>query len=54
MTEPNRTKAGTVTRRQVREIAQIKLKDLSANDVDAAARIIDGTARSMGLDVVEG
>jgi len=52
--EPNRTKAGTVTRRQVREIAQIKLKDLSANDVDAAARIIEGTARSMGLDVVEG
>jgi large subunit ribosomal protein L11 len=52
--EPNRTKVGTVTRRQVREIAQIKLKDLSANDVDAAALIIEGTARSMGLDVVEG
>ena len=52
--EPNRTKAGSVTRKQVREIAQIKLKDLSANDVDAAARIIEGTARSMGLDVVEG
>jgi len=52
--EPNRNKAGTVTRAQVREIAQQKLPDLNANDLDAAAKIIAGTARSMGLDVVEG
>jgi len=52
--EPNRTKVGSVTRAQVREIAQLKLPDLNANDVDAAAKIIAGTARSMGLDVVEG
>jgi large subunit ribosomal protein L11 len=52
--DPNRTKVGQVTRAQVREIAQIKLPDLNANDVDAAMRIIAGTARSMGLDVVEG
>jgi large subunit ribosomal protein L11 len=47
-------KVGQVTRAQVREIAQLKLPDLNANDVDAAMRIIAGTARSMGLDVVEG
>jgi large subunit ribosomal protein L11 len=52
--EPNRTKVGKVTKRQVREIAEMKLNDLSANDVDAAVRVIEGTARSMGLDVVEG
>jgi large subunit ribosomal protein L11 len=52
--EPNRTKVGTVTRAQVREIAQLKLPDLNANDIDAAMKIIAGTARSMGLDVVEG
>jgi large subunit ribosomal protein L11 len=52
--EPNRTKVGTVTRAQVREIAQLKLPDLNANDLDAATNIIAGTARSMGLDVVEG
>jgi large subunit ribosomal protein L11 len=52
--EPNRTKVGTVTRAQVREIAQLKLPDLNANDIDAAMNIIAGTARSMGLDVVEG
>jgi large subunit ribosomal protein L11 len=51
--EPNRTKVGTVTSTQVREIAQLKLADLNANDVEAGARIIAGTARSMGLDVVE-
>jgi large subunit ribosomal protein L11 len=51
--EPNRTKVGTVTTKQVREIAEMKLNDLSANDVDAAIKIISGTARSMGLDVVE-
>ena len=52
--DPSRVKVGTVTRAQVREIAQLKLPDLNANDVDAAAKIIAGTARSMGLDVVEG
>jgi large subunit ribosomal protein L11 len=51
--EPNRTKVGKVTKRQVREIAEMKLGDLSANDVDAAIKVIEGTARSMGLDVVE-
>jgi large subunit ribosomal protein L11 len=49
--EPNRTKVGTVTRDQVREIAEIKMPDLNANDVEAAMRIVAGTARSMGLDV---
>ena len=52
--EPNRNKVGTVTKAQVREIAQLKLPDLNANDIDAAMNIIAGTARSMGLDVVEG
>jgi large subunit ribosomal protein L11 len=52
--EPNRSKVGRVTRQQVREIAELKLNDLSANDVEAAIRVISGTARSMGLDVVEG
>jgi large subunit ribosomal protein L11 len=52
--EPNRNKVGTVTRAQVREIAQQKLPDLNANDLEAASKIIAGTARSMGLDVVEG
>jgi len=52
--EPNRTKVGTVTKSQVREIAELKAPDLNAHDVEAAARIVAGTARSMGLDVVEG
>ena len=52
--EPNRTKVGQVTSAQVREIAELKMPDLNANDVDAAMKIIAGTARSMGLDVVEG
>jgi large subunit ribosomal protein L11 len=52
--DPSRAKVGQVTKAQVREIAQLKLPDLNANDVDAAMRIIAGTARSMGLDVVEG
>lgn len=50
---PNRDKVGKVTRKQLREIAEIKLKDLSANDVDAAMLIIAGTARSMGLTIVD-
>jgi large subunit ribosomal protein L11 len=52
--EPNRTKVGTVTASQVREIAELKAPDLNAHDVENAMRIIQGTARSMGLDVVEG
>ncbi len=51
--EPNRNKVGKVTRDQVREIAETKMPDLNANDVEAAMRIIEGTARSMGI-VVEG
>jgi large subunit ribosomal protein L11 len=49
--EPNRNKVGSVTRDQVREIAETKLPDLNANDVDAAMKIIEGTARSMGITV---
>ena len=49
--EPNRVKVATVTKAQVREIAQLKLPDLNANDIDAATLIIAGTARSMGIDV---
>ncbi len=52
--EPNRTKVGTVTRSQVQEIAQMKMPDLNAYDVSNAMRIVEGTARSMGLEVVEG
>ena len=52
--EPNRTKVGTVTKSQVREIAELKAPDLNAHDVENASRIVAGTARSMGLDVVEG
>ena len=50
--EPNRTKVGTITGAQVREIAEKKLGDLNAHDVDQAAKIIAGTARSMGVEVV--
>ena len=49
--EPHLTKVGTVTREQVREIARIKMPDLNANDIDAAMRIVAGTARSMGIEV---
>ena len=52
--EPNREKVGTVTQSQVREIAEMKAPDLNAHDVDMAMRIVAGTARSMGIDVVEG
>jgi large subunit ribosomal protein L11 len=50
--EPNRTKVGTITDAQVRQIAEKKLADLNAHDVDQAAKIIAGTARSMGVEVV--
>ena len=49
--EPNRSKVGSVTRAQVREIAELKLPDLNATNVDAAMRMIEGTARAMGIDV---
>jgi large subunit ribosomal protein L11 len=49
--EPNKVRVGTVTRAQIREIAQTKLVDLNANDVDAAMRMVEGTARSMGIGV---
>ena len=50
--EPHRVKVGKITQAQVREIAERKLADLNANDLDAASKIIAGTARSMGVDVV--
>lgn len=51
--EPNREKVGKITRQQLREIAELKMPDLNANDIEAAMRIIEGTARNMGI-VVEG
>jgi len=50
---PGRESAGSVTRTQLREIAELKMKDLNANDIESAARIIEGSARAMGLKVVE-
>lgn len=47
--EPNRTKVGTVKRDQVREIAETKMQDLNANDIEMAMRQVEGTARSMGI-----
>ena len=49
--EPNRNKVGTVTQAQLREIAEMKMEDLNAHDLDQASKIIAGTARSMGLEV---
>ncbi|MBD1860282.1 MULTISPECIES: 50S ribosomal protein L11 [Trichocoleus] len=49
--QPNTKKVGSITRSQLREIAQTKLPDLNANDVDAAMRIVEGTARNMGITV---
>ncbi|GAC1664143.1 MAG: 50S ribosomal protein L11 [Candidatus Acidiferrum sp.] len=51
--EPNRTKVGKVTKKQVVEIAKIKLVDLNTTNIDSAVRTVMGTARNMGLDVVE-
>jgi large subunit ribosomal protein L11 len=51
---PNKDKVGTVTRSQVRKIAETKFEDLNAYDLDQADRIIEGTARSMGIEVVDG
>ena len=50
--EPNRDKVGSVTKEQVREIAETKKPDLNAFDIEAAVKIVEGTARSMGLDVI--
>jgi large subunit ribosomal protein L11 len=52
--EPGKTSAGNIRRSQLREIAEVKMKDLNANDLDAATKIIEGSARAMGLNVVEG
>jgi large subunit ribosomal protein L11 len=49
---PNKNKVGNVTKDQVREIAKLKLPDLNAFDLEAAVRTIEGTARSMGIEVV--
>ena len=49
--EPNKKKLGKVTRRQIREIAEVKLADLNTRDIEAAMRMIEGTARSMGIEV---
>ena len=51
--KPNTDKAGKLTRKQVREIAELKLKDLNAYDVDMAMRMVEGTARSMGITVTD-
>jgi len=50
---PNKVKVGTVTRKQIREIAEMKMPDLNAASIEAAMRTIEGTARSMGLTVVD-
>jgi large subunit ribosomal protein L11 len=52
--EPNKAPAGTIRRSQLAEIAEAKMKDLNANDIEAATKIIEGSARAMGLTVVEG
>ena len=49
--EPNRNKVGKVTKDQIREIAQLKMKDLNAVDLEGAIRTVEGTARSMGLEI---
>jgi large subunit ribosomal protein L11 len=52
--EPGKTSAGKITRAQLAEVAQAKMTDLNANDIEAATKIIEGSARAMGLEVVEG
>jgi large subunit ribosomal protein L11 len=49
--EPGKVKVGTVTRAQIKEIASIKLRDLTAKDLDAAVKTVEGTARSLGLEI---
>ena len=52
--EPGKASAGKIKRSQLTEIAEIKMKDLNANDIESATKIIEGSARAMGLEVVEG
>ena len=52
--EPSKASAGTIRRSQLRDIAEAKMKDLNANDLESATRIIEGSARAMGLEVREG
>ena len=52
--EPGKISAGKIKRSQLSEIAQVKMADLNAHDIDAATKIIEGSARAMGLEVVEG
>ncbi len=51
--QPNKRKVGKITRAQLRDIATVKLPDLNANDIEAAMRIVEGTARNMGITVTE-
>jgi large subunit ribosomal protein L11 len=51
--EPNRVKVGQVTRAQVKEIAELKMKDLNATSINSAMRLVEGTAQSMGIQVVD-
>ncbi|MEO0488563.1 MAG: 50S ribosomal protein L11 [Cyanobacteria bacterium P01_A01_bin.123] len=51
--EPNRTKVASITRAQLQDIAQTKMPDLNANDIDAAMRIVEGTARNMGVTIAD-
>ena len=51
--EPNKTKVGSITRDQLRDIAQTKMPDLNANDIDAAMNIVEGTARNMGVTIAD-
>ncbi len=51
--QPNKEKVGEVTKKQIEEIAKVKMNDLNANSLEAAMKIIEGTARSMGIDIVE-
>ncbi len=51
--EPKRVKVGKVTRQQIREIAQMKMPDLNTDDIEAAMRMVEGTAKSMGIEVVD-
>ena len=51
--EPLKNKVGKVTRKQIREIAEIKMADLNANDVEAAMKIMEGSARSMGIEIID-
>ena len=52
--EPGKVRAGTIKRSQLSEIAEMKMQDLNANDIEAATKIMEGSARAMGLEVVEG